>query len=161
MAKRISTSIIALLAVQGAASAADLPSRKGPTPAPLIFSWEGVYLGTQVGYGLNTVSSREPTQSPATPEIGNPVSYSQNYSSRGPLTGFHVGYNKQYGSLVLGVEGDVDYAGQNTSKTLFNSLVSRSAGRHKPTYRTISAGRFAAVQATPTTAHSIMLRAAW
>ncbi|MFY9626564.1 MAG: outer membrane beta-barrel protein [Methylocystis sp.] len=122
MAKRISTSIIALLAVQGAASAADLPSRKGPTPAPLIFSWEGVYLGTQVGYGLNTVSEQGADPIPGYAGIGNPVSYSQNYSSRGPLTGFHVGYNKQYGSLVLGVEGDVDYAGQNTSKTLFNSL---------------------------------------
>jgi hypothetical protein len=54
MSKRISTSLLTLLAFPGAASAADLPSLKAPpAPPPPIFSWEGVYIGTHVGYGLN------------------------------------------------------------------------------------------------------------
>ncbi len=123
MPQRISTSLITLLALQGAAVAADLPSLKGPpAPPPLIFSWTGVYLGTHVGYGLNTISEQGSDFTPGFSGLGNPVGYSQSYSSRGPLTGFQIGYNKQFGHFVLGGEWDVEYAGQNTSKTLFNSL---------------------------------------
>ncbi len=59
MAKRISTSLLALVALQGAAGAADLASKKGPPVAPPpMFSWDGLYLGTHVGYGLNTVTEQ-------------------------------------------------------------------------------------------------------
>jgi len=77
MPKRISTSVMALLALQGAASAADLPAQKGPpAPAPLIYSWTGFYLGTHVGYGLNTVSEQGADLIPAYSGLGNPVGYS-------------------------------------------------------------------------------------
>jgi opacity protein-like surface antigen len=123
MSKRMSTSLMALLAFPGAASAADLPSLKAPpAPPPPIFSWEGVYLGTHVGYGLNTVSEQATDLVPGYAGLGNPVADSQNYSARGPLTGFQLGYNKQFGNFVLGGEWDVEYAGQNTSPTTFGTL---------------------------------------
>ncbi len=42
--------------------------------------------------------------------------------SRGVFSGFHFGYNEQYGSLVLGAEAEFSFAGQHTDKTLFNTL---------------------------------------
>jgi opacity protein-like surface antigen len=123
MPKRISTSLLTLLAFPGVASAADLPALKAPPVAPPpIFSWEGVYLGTHVGYGLNTVSEQATDLVPGYAGLGNPVGDSQNYSARGPLTGFQIGYNKQFGNFVLGGEWDVEYAGQNTSPTTFGTL---------------------------------------
>ena len=123
MSKRISTSLLTLLAFPGAASAADLPSLKAPpAPPPPIFSWDGLYVGTHVGYGLNTVSEQATDLVPGYAGLGNPVGDSQNYSARGPLTGFQIGYNKQFGNFVLGGEWDVEYAGQNTSPTTFGTL---------------------------------------
>ncbi len=123
MRKHVSTSLLVLAALQGTASAADLPSKKAPEAPPPIFSWEGVYLGTHVGYGLNTVNEQGTDYIPGYAGLANPVGYNQSYSSRGPLTGFQIGYNKQFGNnFVLGGEWDITYAGQNTSKTLYNSL---------------------------------------
>ena len=79
-------------------------------------------MGTHVGYGLNTVSEQATDLVPGYAGLGNPVGDSQNYSARGPLTGFQIGYNKQFGNFVLGGEWDVEYAGQNTSPTTFGTL---------------------------------------
>jgi len=122
MNKRVATSLLALIVAQGAASAADLPTKKEPTVPPPVFSWEGVYVGTHVGYGWNNVNEQGSDFIPGYAGLANPVFYNQSYTSRGPLTGFQIGYNKQYGNLVVGGEWDVSYAGQNTSPTVFNSL---------------------------------------
>ena len=123
MSRRAFNSLLAIFALQSAASAADLPAQKAaPAPAPLMFSWEGGYLGTQAGYGFNTVRETGFDPIPGYANLANPVSYSQNYSSRGPFSGFHFGYNKQYGQFVLGAEADFDFTGQHTNKVLYNSL---------------------------------------
>ena len=113
-----------LVALPGVAIAADLPNKKAPAPAPLMFSWDGLYVGTSVGYGFSTLN--ETGVDPLTPAFSGlaagPVAYQQSYSPRGVQTGAHVGYLKQYGHFVLGGEADVDYATNNTSKTLFNGL---------------------------------------
>ncbi len=122
--------LLALVALPAVAFAADPQSQKGPLAAPpLIYSWEGAYLGAQVGYSFNMVSEQGTDLAPgylgasgALPTLANPVFYSQDYSSRGVFTGVHFGYDKQYGSLVLGLEGDIDYAGMNTDKIGANSL---------------------------------------
>ncbi len=123
MSRRAFNSLLAVFALQGAASAADLPAQKAPpAPAPLMFSWEGGYLGTQAGYGFNTVKESGFDPIPGYAGLVNPVAYSQNYSSRGPFSGFHFGYNKQFGQFVLGAEADFDFTGQNTNKVLYNTL---------------------------------------
>lgn len=123
MSRRAFNSLLAMVALQSAASAADLPAQKAPpAPAPLMFSWEGGYLGTQAGYGFNTMTERGVDSIPGYAGLANPVAYSQNYSSRGPFSGFHFGYNKQFGQFVLGAEADFDFTGQNTNKILYNSL---------------------------------------
>ncbi len=49
MSGRAFLSLLALLVLQSAASAGDLPATKAPAAAPLIFTWEGAYLGAQGG----------------------------------------------------------------------------------------------------------------
>jgi opacity protein-like surface antigen len=129
MSRRAFKSLLALFVGTAAAAAADLPSAKAPpAPAPLIYSWQGTYLGTQFGYGFNTVSESGLDGIPGYAGLANPVSYTQGYSSRGVSSGFHFGYNRQFGALVLGGEADFDFTGQHTNKTIYNSLGSALGG---------------------------------
>jgi len=95
--------LAALLAgVATSAFAADLPTHKGPPPAPVyappVFSWTGFYLGVNGGYGVNNSGG----------DFGNPD---------GGFVGGTVGYNYQMGPYVLGVEGDWDWADLTSSGT--------------------------------------------
>ncbi len=94
--------LIALMSIFSAAPvavAADLPGRGGAlSPAPMFvqnapFSWSGFYAGLNAGYGWGSYS-----------KAANTIMGKQ---SGGEL-GVQVGYNYQYGNLVLGVEGDVN-----------------------------------------------------
>jgi outer membrane immunogenic protein len=95
---------LALLALSGiAARAADLPTVKGPPPAPapayVSYSWTGFYIGGQLGGAWNDSSwSTAPGMLPF-PAFGTPGS--------GFLYGGQAGYNYQIGQFVLGAEGDL------------------------------------------------------
>ena len=87
-------SVAAFALVAGAAQAADLPRRAAP-PAPIyvapIFTWTGFYVGAQIGGGWGRS------------EIG-----AISYNANGVVGGLHAGYNMQFGSIVAGVEGDIE-----------------------------------------------------
>jgi outer membrane immunogenic protein len=95
MKKYLLSGVAALgLIAAGAASAADLPSRKGPVVAPVYvpaFTWTGFYVGANAGYGFGNMDS-----------VG--------VNAFGDLDGFvgggQIGYNYQLGQIVLGVEAD-------------------------------------------------------
>jgi outer membrane immunogenic protein len=103
--------VAALMAgVAGSAMAADLPTHKAPfAPAPMYsqpaFTWTGVYVGINGGYGFGDMSSSK---------FGNPS---------GGLVGGTLGYNYQMGQFVIGAEADLDWAdlGSNNS---FSTLAS-------------------------------------
>ena len=95
----------ALLSLAGSAFAADLPARLAPAPvfasAP-IFTWTGLYAGAQVGAGwyedrLSEFDVCAPRCRDSAPG-----------RSTGVVGGGHVGYNVQFGGLVVGVEGDFE-----------------------------------------------------
>jgi outer membrane immunogenic protein len=100
----------ASIACVSAALAADLP----PTPVvsqPFVapaFSWSGFYIGGEVGYARDTTKSQLLT--PAGNVLG-----SWDYVANGVIGGAYSGYNWQLGSLVLGVESDIE--GSNLNKT--------------------------------------------
>ena len=83
-----------MASVATGAFAADLPTRKGPPPAPVTyapaFSWTGFYVGLNGGGGFGDISSTH---------FANP---------NGGEFGGQVGYNMQFNQFVVGVEADLD-----------------------------------------------------
>jgi outer membrane immunogenic protein len=113
--RRILLSSIAAFGLAGSAFAADLSSRAPPPiyvpPAP-IFTWTGIYVGGQVGYGWGQNNTNFGDN------FGDFDSFS--YNTSGVIGGAHVGYNLQINQFVIGLEGDVD--GTSMSKQFNSSL---------------------------------------
>ena len=110
--------VVATLAalVSTSAFAADMPLKAPPAPVP-IYDWTGFYFGGNVGYGWG----RAPTDVnvPAIPDFDAvtiglttvfiPVpgaSFSDPNKMNGINGGVQLGYNAQFGKLVVGVETD-------------------------------------------------------
>lgn len=71
-------------------------------PLPELFSWTGFYAGGQIGYSWGSGKTRFSSTTGAL----NGADFS--YSTDSVLGGGHLGFNYQLGSIVLGVEGDLD-----------------------------------------------------
>jgi outer membrane immunogenic protein len=95
--KRLCAGAVALLALTGAAMAADLPPApyyKGPAFVPPPYNWSGFYLGVNGGGGLGS-SAWDTTGS---------------FNLTGGVVGGTIGYNYQIGPAVIGAEGDIDWS---------------------------------------------------
>jgi outer membrane immunogenic protein len=105
--KKILLSSVAFLGLTAGAFAADLPSRRA-APAPMIaavpvFTWTGFYVGVNAGYGWTNNDF-----SVVTP--AGTVLAVTGEDDGGFVGGAQVGYNFQFGSFVVGVETDLQYA---------------------------------------------------
>lgn len=117
--KKFLLSLAATTMLAGAAAAADLPSRTyAPGPSPVvavapIFTWTGLYVGVNAGYGWTSNNNRFSNWN---------VGGSNN--DGGFVGGGQVGYNYQMGSIVLGVETDLQYAdlGKTRSGEVFDPV---------------------------------------
>jgi outer membrane immunogenic protein len=90
----------------GAALASDLPSKKYLPLAPALpkfYDWTGVYVGGQIGYSWGRDRLSEFLTAGRTP-----LGVSFDYSPSSFVAGAHLGFNYQIGSVVLGVEGDIE-----------------------------------------------------
>jgi outer membrane immunogenic protein len=93
--------LAAALGCTAAAHAADLPARYPVAPvmpAPIyvpVYNWTGVYLGINGGGGWGK----------------SQWDGIDNFDISGGLIGGTVGYNWQFGQVVVGVEGDIDWSG--------------------------------------------------
>ena len=101
--KRVLLACVGIVALSGAAAAADLPVApapyyKAPVYAP-AYNWSGFYLGINGGggWGRSTWTTTGP------------------FDTSGGLVGGTLGYNYQVNQVVLGVEGDIDWANINGS----------------------------------------------
>jgi outer membrane immunogenic protein len=98
-----------------AALAADLPSRRA-APAPYAsvpaFTWTGFYAGLNAGAAFDN-SSRSLAYGPGFGSLADTtVSGFKRSSDEVSFTGGgQVGYNRQFGSIVAGLEADLNYAG--------------------------------------------------
>lgn len=101
--------MIAFLAYAGTAqlvSAADLPTRPAYAPAQImspvpVYNWTGIYVGINGGYAFG---SQDPLSLFSS-------DYSDfKYSANGWLFGGTFGAQIQSGHVVLGIEGDLDWA---------------------------------------------------
>jgi outer membrane immunogenic protein len=120
--KSLLLSFAALGAMVSGALASDLPTHKGPPPAPTIvapaFSWTGFYGGLNAGYADPTAKlSVAPgggwvgdhdwvanAYGPGVAALGK-----DNIGLHGFIGGAQAGYNYQINNIVLGVEADADY----------------------------------------------------
>ena len=116
MFRHILLSTAAVAALTTASFAADLPTRKAPAPyvpAP-IFTWTGFYVGAQVGAAW-TKDKVTDSDRPTGLLIGN-----GNLDNSSIVGGLHAGYNMQSGSIVYGLEADLELSGlSKTSSALF------------------------------------------
>lgn len=88
------------------AGAADLHSPRLLPPAPLLpayYSWTGFYVGAQLGYAWGSDRTRPFDTATRIPTGGD-----FRYSNDSVLGGGHAGFNYQLGSVVLGIEGDIE-----------------------------------------------------
>jgi outer membrane immunogenic protein len=103
-------STIALLAMFGAAQAADIPPRyRAPVSAPVmapLYNWTGFYVGVNGGggWGRSRWDSADA------------------FNVSGGLVGGTLGYNYQVGQLVWGVEGDIDWSNIKGTTNTFCGL---------------------------------------
>jgi outer membrane immunogenic protein len=97
----------ALLGFTASGQAADLQQRPvyKPTPPP-AFTWTGFYVGLQAGYSWG----RDTTKEYFTPTMGY-IGLKNTFKPDGFLGGAHAGANYQFGSIVFGLEGDVEFGG--------------------------------------------------
>ncbi len=100
----------ALALTAAAAQAADLPARTAPV-APVamvpVFTWTGFYVGAQVGYQF---SDREDGFGDRYRfrRAGTFIDDFNDGEDDAFVAGAHAGYNFQFGSFVVGVEGDIE-----------------------------------------------------
>ncbi|SHI08757.1 carbohydrate porin [Bradyrhizobium erythrophlei] len=91
---------LSLLALDGAAAAADLPLKAPAFKA--VYDWTGFYLGGHFGYGGGSFG---PGTNPL-PEQGVVFPH----SITGLIGGYQAGYNRQFPSrVVLGIEADASF----------------------------------------------------
>jgi outer membrane immunogenic protein len=103
------------LGAAGYAAAADMPTKAPAMAPPFGYSWTGIYLGINGGYGWGR-SEQFLLGSTAT---------TQPYNIEGGLVGGTLGVNWQVTNWVLGVEMDADWA--NISKTILAPGICASA----------------------------------
>jgi outer membrane immunogenic protein len=96
---------LAGLAAISPAFAADIPYQAPPVETPIVplFTWTGLYLGGQIGYGWGSDNLTV-----------YPANFGTHYTPNGVVGGAHVGYNLQMNQFVAGLEGDVEGTGINT-----------------------------------------------
>jgi outer membrane immunogenic protein len=137
MLRRTLLTSAGVMALTGAALAADLPSRAPPPvylPPPPVFTWTGLYIGINAGgtwSNNNTVNTTAvPVFAAATfaPELALSsalATTSVPVSNSGFIGGGQIGYNYQFAnSFVAGIEADIQgVASNNRAGTVFSSGV--------------------------------------
>ena len=92
--KRVLLAGVALAALMGSASAADIPRRvverpaAAPVPHVVAYNWTGFYAGLNAGWG-----------------------WGADWNGDGGLVGGTLGYNWQMNNIVFGVETDIAWSG--------------------------------------------------
>src|SRR5262245_236889 len=133
--KKLSLASIALLLSAGT-SVADMPIKASPaTPVPCC-GWAGFYVGGHVGYGWGLFDFRDPYIKLDQPVLFLPglfvgVPLEREFRGNGFLGGLQAGVNAQFGSIVVGVEGDasgMDIDGSFRSTSGIPLLLTTSEG---------------------------------
>lgn len=119
---------VGAMASIGVASAADLPVKAPPPVAP-VPTWTGCYIGANAGWGFGRAHDfLAPSPNSASLTFWDPAFAAGaapsffNYDTSGGIAGIQGGCNSQIGQLVLGAEGDFDWANIRGSQAIATSV---------------------------------------
>jgi outer membrane immunogenic protein len=122
--KRILCGMVLAAACSGSAFAADLGPRsydKAPAMVAAVTNWSGLYIGGNVGYGWGSGNTDF-----SFPDAFGVDNTALNTKSKGAIGGAQIGYNWQIGSLVTGLEADIQGSGikgsARRSPVFFNDI---------------------------------------
>ncbi|MGE4250871.1 MAG: outer membrane protein [Parvibaculaceae bacterium] len=94
---------------------------------PTAYDWTGPYIGLQGGYGWGktdvTLDPAEDTTTPGALARGEIIvdNLDGEIEADGFIGGLHLGYNFQMDSLLLGLEGDIEYSDMSGKADIFQS----------------------------------------
>lgn len=135
MRKAVLAAAAAAILFAGAASAADLAARpytKAPPPVASVYDWTGFYVGGNIGYGWG--GNTDPSLSVVNPGnaggigpflLGNPGftgNLFPNLRPDGVFGGGQAGYDKQFGTWVVGIVADIQAADFKASRLVSTPL---------------------------------------
>jgi outer membrane immunogenic protein len=112
--KRVLLAAMGLAIAATAAFGADVsPGRQLPLPRAVatyvpFFTWNGAYVGINAGYGFGSSQWTDTVTRISTNKFG----------INGGLVGGTLGYNLQLSTVVVGIEGDLDWSGIKGSTTV-------------------------------------------
>jgi outer membrane immunogenic protein len=109
--------LLALASMALPAAAADLGARpigKAPVMAPPILGWSGFYAG--VGLGARALESDWNTTALAIPFVPDPFSTPQAFDTTDFRVSGYGGYNWQFSTWLLGIEGDFGWADNKVNR---------------------------------------------
>jgi outer membrane immunogenic protein len=124
-----SISCVLVAAFLGSANAADMsmPLKAPPMAPPPTSNWTGFYIGINGGAGWGTAaSSIDLSGLTGFTGVGGTVPIGS-HELNGFLGGGQIGYNWQTGNVVLGVEGDGDWANISGTAPCLEDVLSCSA----------------------------------
>jgi outer membrane immunogenic protein len=157
MLRRTLLASAGVMALTGAALAADLPSRAPPPvylPPPPIFTWTGLYVGINAG---GTWSNNNHVNTATADEFGNPAlgggpafgvasaalaTASVPAKIDGFIGGGQIGYNYQFAnSFVVGLEADIQGIAASNGSHLVFSQATVAGFEGNPIDQNLSASR--------------------
>lgn len=94
---------VAIISSTQASFAADVAAPYVEPDIAAVYDWSGVYVGLQAGYSWAEAGYYL--------DIPPDTDSGETFDIDGGVAGAHAGYNWQWNSVVLGVEGDVEWAG--------------------------------------------------
>lgn len=103
----------------------NVKAAEAPAPAPGTYDWSGGYIGGHLGYGWGKGDTRfEPLPSAAA--FINLQPQTVRVRPRGILGGGQLGFNGQWGHVVLGAEGSLSFS--NIKKTTIVTPIIQNNG---------------------------------
>ena len=140
--KRILIAATVALGTASGAQAADLAARpytKAPSAVAAVYDWTGFYVGGNVGYGWG--GNTDPSLSLVNPgNAGNVTTFLTtgfpgrssgnqfpNLNPDGVFGGLQSGYDRQFGTWVLGVVADIQGADFTARRNAFTTLAATAA----------------------------------